>query len=117
MMPILLLGAFFGARGEAVAWVVGFPFVFVSGMHRISRCFGITLGDILRPLLAPAACAASTAAAVEVLALFLGPMLPPLVLLAIEVALAAGLYWLLMVRFGRSHYNQVTGLALQLLGR
>jgi len=117
MIPILLFGAIFGARGEAVAWVIGFPLVFVSAMHRISRRFGITLGDILRPLLAPAACAASTAAAVEVLALFLGPMLPPLVLLVIEVALAAGLYWLLMVRFGRSHYNQVTGLALQLLGR
>jgi teichuronic acid exporter len=117
MIPILLLGAIFGARGEAVAWVVGFPLVFVSAMHRISRCFGITLRDILRPLLAPALCAASTAGVVWALALIFGPMLPPLVLLAIEVMLAAGLYWLLMVRFGRSHYDQVMGLAWQLLGR
>jgi hypothetical protein len=117
MMPLLLFGAIFGARGEAVAWVIGFPLVFVSAMHRISRRFGATLGDILRPLLAPAACAASTAAVIEILALFLGPMLPPIVLLAIEVTLAAGLYLLLMVRFGRRHYDQVTGLALQLLGR
>jgi teichuronic acid exporter len=117
MIPVLLLGAFFGARGEAVAWVIGFPLVFVSAMHRISRRFGITLPEILRPLLAPAACSAATAGLVEVIALLLSPMLPPLVLLAIEVALAVGLYWALMVRFGRDHYDQVIGLALQLLGR
>jgi teichuronic acid exporter len=117
MMPLLLLGAFFGARGEAVAWVIGFPLVFVSAMHRISRRFGATLRDVLRPLLAPAACAACTAAVIEIVAVFLGPMLPALVLLAIEITLAAGLYLLLMIRFGRSHYEQVTGLALQLLGR
>jgi teichuronic acid exporter len=117
MVPILLLGAIFGARGEAVAWVIGFPLVFVSAMHRIAGRFGVALSELLQPLLAPAACAAATAGAVEVLALFLGPILPPLVLLTIELMLAAGLYWLLMVRFGRSHYDQVTGLALQLLGR
>jgi hypothetical protein len=54
---------------------------------------------------------------VEILASYLGPMLQPLVLLAIEVALAADVYWLLMVRFGCSHYDQVTGLALQSVGR
>jgi teichuronic acid exporter len=117
MIPILLLGAIFGARGEAIAWVVGFPLVFLSAMHRISRCFGTTLRDLMRPLLAPAACAASTAAVVGGLALVLGPVLPALALLAIEVMLAAGLYWFLMVRFGRSHYDQVIQLAWQLLGR
>jgi O-antigen/teichoic acid export membrane protein len=117
MVPILLLGAIFGARGEAVAWVIGFPLVFVSAMHRIARRFGVSLSELVQPLLAPAVCAASTAGVVIVFALFLGPMLPPLVLLAIESVLAAGLYWILMVRFGRSHYDQITGLALQLLGR
>jgi teichuronic acid exporter len=117
MLPILLFGAIFGARGEAVAWVIGFPLVFVSAMHRIARRFGITLRLLLRPLLTPVVCAAATASVVEVIALLLGPMLPPLVLLAIEVGLAGGLYWLLMVRFGRDHYDQVIGLALQLIGR
>jgi PST family polysaccharide transporter len=117
MVPILLLGAIFGAHGEAVAWVIGFPLVFVSSMHRITRRFGIALSELLQPLLAPAACAAFTAVVIEVLALFLGPMLPHIVLLAIELALAAVLYWFLMVRYGRRHYDQATGLALQLLGR
>jgi teichuronic acid exporter len=117
MIPILLLGAIFGTRGEAIAWVIGFPLVFVSAMHRISRCFGTTLPDLLRPLLAPAACAAATAAVVAIVAMFLASMVSPLVLLAIEITLAAGLYWLLMVRFGRSHYDQVIQLAWQLLGR
>jgi len=117
MLPILLLGAIFGARGEAVAWVVGFPLVFLSAMHRIARRFGITLPEILRPLLAPAACAAFTAVLLEILVVGLAPVLPPICLLAIEVALAAGLYSLLMARFGRDHFDQVAGLALQLLGR
>lgn len=117
MLPILLLGALFGARGEAVAWVIGFPMVFVSAMHRIARRFGITLVEILRPLLTPVICAAATAGVVEVIALLLSSTLPPAVLLALEAALGGGLYWLLMARFGRDHYGQVTVLVLQLIGR
>jgi teichuronic acid exporter len=117
MMPILLIGAMFGPHAVAVAWVVGFPLVFLSAMRRISRCFGITLRELLRPLFMPAICTAATAAVVAVLALSLGSMLPPLVLLAIQIVLAAGLYWVLMVRFGRSQYDQATQLAWQLLGR
>lgn len=117
MIPVLSVGAIFGARGEAIAWVIGFPLVFLSAMHRISRRFAVTLPDLLRPLIAPALCAAFTAAAVEVVALLLGSTVPPVGRLAIESALAVGLYWLLMVRFGRGHYDQVTTLVSQLLGR
>jgi hypothetical protein len=47
----------------------------------------------------------------------LEPVLRPLVLLGIQIVLAAGLYWVLMVRFGRSQYDQAVQLAWQLLGR
>jgi hypothetical protein len=117
MMPVLSIGALFGPRAVAVAWVVGFPLVFLSAMRRISQCFGITLREILRPLLMPAICTGATAAVVGALDLSLGPLLPSLALLAIQILLAAGLYWLLMVRFGRSQYDQTTQLAWQLLGR
>lgn len=117
MMPALLFGALFGPRAVAVAWVVGFPLVFLSAMRRISRCFGITLRELLRPLFMPAICAATTAAVVEVLALSTGSILPSIALLATQVVLAAGLYWALMVRFGRSQYEQATQLAWRLLGR
>jgi lipopolysaccharide exporter len=117
MTPILLLGAIFGPRTVAIAWVVGFPFVFLSAMRRISRCFGITLRELLRPLFMPALCTAGTAAVVEVFALSLGSMLAPLVLLLIQIVLAAGLYWVLLVRFGRSQYDQARQLGWQLLGR
>jgi O-antigen/teichoic acid export membrane protein len=117
MVPMLLIGAIFGARGVAIAWVIGFPLVFVSAMRRISLRFGVKLHEILQPLVAPAACAAFTAAAVEACALSLGAILPPLALLAIEAAVAAGVYWFLLARFARSHYEQVTSLALRLLGR
>jgi teichuronic acid exporter len=117
MPPVLAIGALFGPREVAVAWVVGFPFVFLSAMRRISRCFGITLRQLLQPLLTPALCSAATAAVLAVLTLSLRPILPPLILLAIQILLAAGLYWVLIVRFGRDHYEQVTKLAWQLLGR
>jgi O-antigen/teichoic acid export membrane protein len=117
MPPVLLFGAIFGPRAVAVAWVIGFPLVFLSAMRRISRYFEITLRELLRPLLMPAACAAGTATVVEALALSLGAMLPPLVLLAIEIILAAALYWALLVRFGRSQYDQTTQLAWRLIGR
>ena len=117
MPPILLVGALFGPRAVAIAWVIGFPLVFLSAMRRISRCFEITPRELLRPLFIPAACTAATAAAVEIVAVSLGTVLPPLVLLAVEIALAAGLYWVLLVRFGRRQYDQTTQLAWQLLGR
>jgi O-antigen/teichoic acid export membrane protein len=117
MTPILLLGAAFGPRTVAVAWVVGFPLVFLSAMRRISRSFRITLSELLRPLFMPAICAAASAAVVGVLALILEPLLKSLVLLTIQIVLAGGLYWVLMVRFGRSQYDQVVQLVRQVLGR
>jgi teichuronic acid exporter len=117
MTPVLTIGALFGPRAVAVAWVVGFPLVFLSAMRRISRCFGMTLGEILRPLLMPAICAGITAGVVAAVDFSLGSMFPALVLLAIQMLLAAGLYWILLIRFGRSQYDQTARMAWQLLGR
>ena len=117
MTPVLVVGAVFGPRAVAVAWLVGFPLVFLSAMRRISRSFGIKLSELLRPLFMPAMCAAVTAVSVGLLTLFLEPLLKPLLLLAIQVVLAAGLYWVLLVRFGRSQYDLAVKLARQLLGR
>jgi O-antigen/teichoic acid export membrane protein len=117
MPPVLLVGALLGPRAVAVAWVIGFPFVFLSAMSRISRSFGVMLRELLRPLLMPALCTAAAAAAVEIVTLLLGSMIQPLLLLMVQIVLAAGLYWLLIVRFGRSQYDQTTRMAWQLLGR
>lgn len=117
MIPALLIGGLFGARGEALAWVMGFPLVFVSAMHRISRRFGVSIREILHPLLAPAACAAATAGVVEAFSLYSSPIFSPVARLVVEIVLAATLNLSLLARFGRSHYQQLIGLMLQLLGR
>jgi teichuronic acid exporter len=117
MPPVLFIGALFGPREVAVAWVIGFPVVFVSAMRRISRCFGITFNDLLKPLIMPALCAAATAAVVALITLLVGSRLPAVAMLTVEIALAACLYWILLVRFGRSQYDQTTRMARQLLGR
>jgi len=117
MMPVLLIGAMFGPPAVAVAWVVGFPFVFMYAMLSISRHFGITLREILRPLLLPAICTGVTAAVAELFALSTRSMLPPFVLLVIQIVLVGGLYWVLIARFGRSQYDQTMRMARQLIGR
>jgi teichuronic acid exporter len=117
MTPVLLLGAIFGPRAVAVAWVVGFPLVFLSAIRRISRCFQTSIRELLRPLLMPAVCSAATAAVVEVFTLSLDSRLPPFVALAIEIVLAGTLYLVLLRRFGRAQYDQATQLVWQLLGR
>jgi teichuronic acid exporter len=117
MMPVLLIGAMFGPNAVAVAWVVGFPLVFMYAMLAISRHFGITLREILRPLWMPAICAGVTAAVLEVFALATGSLLPSFVLLVIQILLAGGLYWVLIARFGRSQYDQTLRMGWQLIGR
>jgi O-antigen/teichoic acid export membrane protein len=117
MNPLLLIAATFGPRMVAVAWVIGFPFVFLNAMHRISRCFEITLSELLQPLFLPAACAAATTAAVEVLTIFLESRFPAPLLVVVQIVLAGGLYWALLVRFCRRQYEQATRLAWQLVGR
>jgi hypothetical protein len=116
-MPVLLIGAIFGPNAVAVAWVVGFPFVFMYAMLAISRHFGITLREILRPLWMPAICAGVTAAVLEVFALATRSLLPPFGLLVIQILLAGGLYWALIARFGRSQYDQTLRMGWQLIGR
>jgi O-antigen/teichoic acid export membrane protein len=117
MTPILVVGALLGPNATAVAWVIGFPLVFLSAMHRIARSFKTTPLELLRPLFIPAKCAAATAAVVEVITLSLKAELPQLALLAIQCILVVAIYLLLMRRFGRNQYDQAMGLAWQLLGR
>jgi len=117
MTPILTLGAIVGPRAVAVAWVLGFPLVFLSAMHRISLCFGISLRELLRPLLMPALCGAATAVVVESLTVVVAAQLPPLLVIAIQIVLAGGLYMVFMDRFARAQYHQATQLLWRLLGR
>jgi teichuronic acid exporter len=117
MPPILLVGALFGPREVAIAWVIGFPLVFVSAMRRISRVFGITFTELLKPMVMPALCTAAAAAPIALITLLAASLLPAVAVLTIQIVLAAGLYWLLMVRFGRSQYDQTKRMTWQLLGR
>lgn len=117
MIPVLLIGALQGPNAVAVAWVVGFPLVFLSAMNRIAHGFNLRLQDLLRPLIIPAACTATTAVMVESLTLASEAFCPPIVLLPMQIVVAGGLYWALLSRFGRSQFNQVRQLTGQLLRR
>ncbi len=117
MIPLIVAGAFFGANWAAVAWVVGFPVVFLLCMLRISRRFRIGLRTLLRPMGPPAISAATSCVIVTMIAALFRSAMPPVLLLGL-VGAAGALSYLLMIRLvGRGHYLQVTALAAQFLAR
>ena len=118
MMPLLLIGVTtrsFGssAYGAAIAWLLGFPMVFLAAMQRIARSFGVKISDLLRPMWIPASCASISCIAVEAVQLSLASKLNAVVLLACEVVVGGISYLLTIRQFGRGQYRQV----LEMLSR
>jgi teichuronic acid exporter len=114
MMPSLLVAAFFGANATALAWCLAFPLVFLSSMIRIAKRFNTSAGTLLRPLMAPAACAALSCFAMLAVGL-LGQHIAPAGLLCLEGIVGAACYLAAMRRFSRPQHDQVTRLILQVL--
>lgn len=113
IIPLLLVGAWFGALGEALAWTIGFPAVLGFALWRIASAMGAPVRAFVRPMARPALCAALTAAGLEILILRLRgvPHLP--VQLALEIAAGGVCYWLLLRTTARTQYAE----GLQFLGR
>lgn len=115
MMPLLLVGALLEVRYVGVVWAVGFPLVFLVAMKRISTAMSLSPGVLLRPMIAPMACAGISC--LVMLAFSSATSLPPIPLLFGELTVGAVVYWFLMWRFARSHHDQTFAIARRLLGR
>ena len=51
--PLFLAGAYFGAMGLAVAWLVGLPLVVAINLHRAAPVLGFSLGRVARAMGSP----------------------------------------------------------------
>ena len=119
MMPLLIIGVTtrsFGtaAYGAAIAWLIGFPIVFLAAIRRISKSFGAKVSDLLEPMWIPASCALISCVAVEGVHLSLSSRINAVSLLGCEM-LVGGICYLLTIRqFGRGQYSQVLAMLSRL---
>jgi len=117
MIPLLSIGARYGANAAALTWIVGFPFVFWVATRRIAAAFNTKVQLLLHPMLRPALCAAASCALVEVAQLQIKDYLPPIGQLVIEIAIGGACYFALMRQYARAQYDLVMGLTRRLLRR
>jgi hypothetical protein len=117
MIPLLSIGARFGANAAAVTWVIGFPIVFGVSTWRIAAAFRTEVRVLLRPMWRPALCAAVSCLVVEAAQLQLKEYVPAAAQLAIEIAIGGACYWVLMRQYAHAQYGLVIGLTRRLLRR
>jgi len=117
MIPLLSIGARFGANAAAITWVIGFPFVFGFAMWRIAKAFKTGVPFLLQPMMRPALCAAASCLVVEFVQLQVKEYLPPTAQLALEIAIGGACYWAFMRQCARAQYDLVKGLTRRLLRR
>jgi PST family polysaccharide transporter len=117
MIPLLSIGARFGANAAALTWVVGFPIVFGIATWRIARAFKTEVPLLLRPMLRPALCAAASCVVVEIAQLQMKQYGHPAAQLALEIAIGGACYWAFMRQYARAQYDLVMGLTRRLLRR
>jgi O-antigen/teichoic acid export membrane protein len=114
--PAVLAGSHFGIIGVAAAWALIFPCVFLIGSARIAKHLDLRIGTLLRPLRAPALCAAAMMVAVYSIGATL-PQLPSIAILAVQIAAGAVIYPALLRLFARSAFEDSVAMAVRLLSR
>jgi len=115
-MPFMLLGVTKGANGVALSWIAAFPVVFYIALRRIAKSFSAPASMLLRPMATPAACAAASALATQLVLWGGTPLsLPPAALVVIQCCVGALSYWILYKRFDRAHYSQTLNIVRRLI--
>ncbi len=117
IVPLLLAGAPYGALGEALAWVIGFPAVLGFALWRIAAAMETSIWVFVRPMARPALCAALSAAAIELVVLQLRGLPHEPLLLVLEIVAGAACYWLLLRTLARAQYSEARLLMSRLLRR
>jgi teichuronic acid exporter len=122
MMPLLLIGITVGfhgmaVNGAAIAWIIGFPIVFLTAMRRIAKAFGTKVSVLLQPMLLPAVCASISCVGVETIQLSLSARFNAPILLGSEMLIGGILYLVAIRQFGRDSYDQLFEMLKRLLRR
>jgi teichuronic acid exporter len=117
MIPLLSVGARYGANAAALSWVIGFPLVFWLTTRRIARAFQTRVTTLVQPMLRPALCAAASCLVVELAQLQSNQYTGALAQFVLDMALGGVCYVVLMRRYARRQYDIIMDLTRRLLGR
>ena len=110
LIPCMLVGVLEGPDGVALSWTVAFPIVFYIATRRIGKAFSVSVAELLKPLLIPAASAGASALAAEGILLALSTHAAPALILALQCTFAAASYLFLLRRFSLTQYTQTLSL-------
>ena len=117
LIPLLLVGVWYGALGEALAWTIGFPVVLGFALWRIASAMGMSVRELVRPMARPALCALASATLTEILIVQLRGRGHPAWQLSMEIAAGGVCYWLLVRGFARAQYAEALDLLRRLIRR
>ncbi len=115
MMPLFFASALINLGSVAFMWSVGFPLVLIIALSRIARSFSVSRMSLIRPMIAPAACAA--ASCTMIVAFISTTDLSPALALLGECLIGGCSYWLLLWCFARPHHDQIFSFVRRLLKR
>lgn len=115
MMPLIFIGAHFGANWAAGSWCVGFPIVLFAAMRRFADAFRVDLWRLLRPMCAPMLGSLASAIAVQVAIVTIKPYVPPASILPIGILVGSACYGLLLWHFARPHVERAWDIIRRLL--
>lgn len=117
MIPLLSVGARYGADAAALSWVIGFPLVFWLTTRRIASAFKTHTAVLLRPMLRPALCAATSCLVVELVQVQTQQYTGAAAQFALDVVLGGACYAVLLRQYARRQYDIVMDLTRRLLRR
>jgi O-antigen/teichoic acid export membrane protein len=117
LTPLFVLGARYGLTGVTLAWVLGFPLVYLASVWMIVRTLNIPASLMFEPMLAPALSAGGCAGVVFALQAGLHGYLPPAPLLGLEIVCGALTYVLALRLLSRQIFAEVLDLVLRFAGK
>ncbi len=117
LTPLFVFGARYGLTGVTLAWVLGFPLVYLASVWMIVRAMNIPASLMFEPMLAPALSAGACAGVVFALQGVLHGYLPQLPLLGLEIICGALIYVLALRLLSRQIFAEVLDLVLRFAGK
>ena len=110
LLPFILLGVTRGADGVALGSATAFPIVFYIAMKRTSRAFNVGPFALLKPILAPATCAAISACVAELSLISLQHRISVPLIVACQCLFSTISYVALLRHLSKTQYEQTISL-------
>jgi len=117
LTPLFFIGAQYGLFGVALAWVVGFPVVYLASVWMVVRVMRIPASLLFQPMVSPALAAAGCVAVVWLTQSALLARLSAPLVLGLQVVIGGVTYVVLLRLLSREAFAEVVDLVQRLTGR